>query len=189
MPARGWKPRSYKEMREELGQRIGTMRRRLEGAAVPTGVMKRKAIQRHIYPKPSVSRRDQDVKRYRKFKQSLMRRYDTDETNRRKELTATQHLSHTGKIGSEGFRKYTVITAIPHRRDRSPHWLYDGKERQYAFQNEFRQSKEFKDTASTDSGKPGISPYRYKRDDGTRPISAYRYVGKKQRVRSQVRQY
>lgn len=185
MPARAWKPRSYKEMREFLGSRTANLKRRIEGAAFPTGVPKRRAIQRHIYPKPSISRKDQEVKRYRKFKQSLMRRYDTDETNRRKNLTPTQHLSHTGKIGSEGFRKYTVVTGIPHRRDRSPHWLYDGKERQYAYQNEFPQSKEHRDTASTESGKP-VGPYRYKRDDATRPLTAYRFAGKKQPVHSRV---
>jgi len=157
-----WKPRDMSDIRIR-GARDTNRTRNISRPATPTGISNRRSIQRNIFPKPSNSRIERDAKREIKFKKKLMERYDTDEMNRRRGLTGAQHGSHTGKVGSEGFRKYTTVKGIPYARDRSPHNGYGGKKRQYAYQNEFPQSIKHRYAAAGDD----VSPYRYKRDDGS----------------------
>ena len=115
--------------------------RRIESPAVPTGINRETAPQRSRLPHPKKSLPKIEAQRRMRFKKDLMKRYDTNERNRRRNLTNNQHHSHTGKVGSEGFRNQTTIKGVPSDRTRSPFNWYLGKRRQYAYQNEFPQSQ------------------------------------------------
>ena len=154
--ARMWKPRDLSMVRGK-GFRRTSDRRIIEGPAHPTGIHRKTATQRAILVKRRKSRTQADAARYRRFKKRLLQRYDTDEYNRREQLTNTQHFSHTGKIDSEGFRKHTTIKGIPYDRDLSPLQILANKVRQYAYQNEFTGW-------IRDSAKQNV--FRWKRDDG-----------------------
>lgn len=186
---RSWKPRAYETIRN-YGDRDADRSRNIQRPAVPTGVKRQTAIQRSMFPRPSSPLPIREAKRHARYFKVLDKKQTgtRQERERRTSLTLRQHGSHTGKIGSEGFRKYSTVKGIPYMRDRSPHNSYEGKERQYAYQNEFIQSQKHRDTASGDQ----VSPFRWKRDDahdrGTNVhtnLTAFRFY-KRQPVRSQV---
>lgn len=160
------------------GERGVASKRVIQAPAHPTGIKRKGDPQRMIYPRPTDSRRTRDFERWRRYKKSLLERYDTNEYVRRENLTNSQHTSPTGEIGSEGFRRFTTVKNIPYDRDRSGMDSYGGKRRQYARQNEFPQSQNVLHSADQ-------NVFRDKRDDGTKPLYAYSFK-KKQPVVSEL---
>lgn len=174
---RSWKPRDLSMIRGQ-GQRATNMARKIIGPAQPTGIHRAEGAQRALIVRPRNSRVERDAKRWAHYKRKLMNRYDTDEYVRREQLTNYQHHSEHGKIGSQGFRRYTTVKGIPYNRNLSPHQVFEDKRRQYAYQNEF--TKWIRDSAMQDV-------YRWKRDDGAKRshigtnLTAFHFK-KKQRV-------
>lgn len=163
----------------DFGRRFVDASRNIQAPAVPTKIKRQDAPQKRIFARPTKSRRTQDFNRYQDWKKKLMERYDTNEYVRRENLTITQHSSHTGKIGSQGFRRYSTVKGIPYFRDKSPHQKHENVVRQYAAQYETEFDKKYYHSAEQDV-------FRNKRDDGERPLSAYRFK-KKQLVESKVK--
>ncbi len=181
MSARMWKPRDLSMIRG-MGKRATNTARKIIGPAQPTGIHRAEGAQRALIVRPRNSRIERDAKRWAHYKQKLLHRYDTNEYVRREQLTNYQHHSHTGKIGSQGYRRYTTVKGIPYNRNLSPHQVYEDKRRQYAYQNEF--TGWIRDSANQDV-------FRWKRDDGAHRggsrtnITAFHFR-KKQPVRSGI---
>lgn len=178
---RSWKPRDLSNIRG-IGQRATNTARKIIGPAQPTGIHRAQGAQRALIVRPRNSRVERDAKRYAHYKKKLMLRYDTNEYVRREQLTNYQHHSEHGKIGSQGFRRFTTVKGIPYNRDLSPHQITQDKRRQYAYQNEFTGW-------IRDSAKQNV--FRWKRDDGAHRggsrtnITAFHFR-KKQPVVSQI---
>jgi hypothetical protein len=128
--------RNYKDK-----DKFGNPKRQVRKPYTQTSVGRANAPQVNLRVRPRNPLPVREVKRHKRFQKALLERYDTNEYVRREGLTSSQHGSEYGKIGSEGFRKYTTITNIPYRRNKSSHHKYEKKIRQYARQNEFVQSK------------------------------------------------
>jgi hypothetical protein len=140
----------FRNYRQRDKDKFGTPKRKVKKPYTPKGVGQGNNPQQNLRVRPRNPLPIQEKKRHKKFKEQLLARYDTNEYVRREELTSSKHGSEYGKIDSEGYRKYTTITNIPYRRNKPSHHKREKKIRQYAYQNEFVQSKGVKHSADQD---------------------------------------
>lgn len=119
--------------------------RKTQQPAIPTKIERREKPFVYMRPRPKNPLPAREAKRRTQFKTKLLARYDTDEYNRRQNLTNYQHQTHIGSIGTEGFRNQTTVKGIPYDRNRSPYSYYQGKRRQYAAQFERPFSQNYRD--------------------------------------------